>query len=254
MPFTLLAPEYAAPAPATTLGAPKTSVGMTLSSMTNELDALLGRRADVDTERFELWLNLAYVDLCTSLNIDELKGSLGIELEEGQAHYMLPEIVDTIIGASLVLPSSVNRLGGYPLDKMDLATYRSLADDDDEPRIFFRHTDMLVVWPTPSAARTLALDIRIRPQWMAESTDSPILGTEWHEGILLGARQRGFSALMEYDKAAAAQNEYIGFVRRRTDREAKEQEGRVIGSAAPHKLEQIRNRVIQRGPYRRGDT
>lgn len=245
MPYNVLSQDLAETAPVTTLGAPLTEVGMTLAEMQDELDAMLGRRADIVPERFALWLNQSYTDICTSLDIDELKGGLGLLMIADQPLYLLPYAVSTIMGAAMVLPTSVRISGGYPLDKTDLTTYRSLEAEGDDPRMFFRLNNMLVVWPTPDEARTLALDVRIRPQWLAATTDSPILGTEWHEGILLGARQRGFAALMEYDKAASAGNEFVTFMRRRTDREAKETEGRVIGSSAPQRMGSIRNRTLR---------
>lgn len=244
MPYNVLSRDLAEAAPVTTLGAPLTDVGMNLASLQDELDAMLGRRADIVPERFALWLNMAYTDICTSLDIDELKGGLGLTMIPDQPLYLLPYAVSTIIGAAMVLPTSVRTSGGYPLDKLDLSTYRSLETEGDDPRMFFRMDNMIVVWPTPDAARTLALDVRIRPLWLVETTDSPILGTEWHEGILLGARQRGFAALMEYDKAGSAANEFVSFMRRRTDREAKETEGRVIGSSAPQRMGSIRNRTL----------
>ena len=245
MPFNVLNGDVAEPEPATTLGAPRVSWGLTLSAMQDELDAMLGRRADVQEERFTRWINLSYTDLCTSLDIDELKGSLGLEMVDGQPAYKLPYVVDTIMGAAIVLPDSESPNGGYPLDKSDLASYRSLAGRYGDPQLFFRMSEIVVVYPTPDDARTVALDVRLRPLWLVEPTDSPILGLEWHEAILLGARARAFSALMEYDKAASATNEFVSYVRRRTDREAKEDEGRIIGSSVPKRIEGIRNRVIR---------
>lgn len=252
MPFNVLSADTAEPAPVTTLGAPRTSWGLTLNDLQAELDARLGGRGDILGERQTLWINMAYSDLCTSLDLDELKGSLGLPMVAGQPAYLLPYVVDTIIGAAMVLPESEDINGGYPLDKSDLAAYRSLTARSDDPSLFFRMNDLVVVWPTPSDARTVALDVRLRPAWLVESTDSPILGLEWHEGILLLARAKAHAALKEYDLAIAASNEFTAFMRRRTDREAKEQEGRVIGSSVPTRTEHIRNRVVRssyRGEY-----
>lgn len=247
MPFNLLTPEVAAPEPVTTIGAPKTSVGLTLNDMQAELDARLGGRADVISDRQALFINLAYTDLCTSIDLDELKGCIGLTMVPGQPVYKLPYVVDTIIGASIILPEADSLTGGYPLTKSDLSSYRALEADTDHPELFFRLSDLIVVWPTPAVATTVALDVRIRPAWLVQATDSPILGLEWHEGILLLARQKAHAALKEFDLAIAAGNEFTAFMRRRTDREAKEDEGRIVGSSMPKRTSDLRNRVYRRG-------
>lgn len=250
MPYSVLDKASAAPAPVTTLGAPLISQGQTLDSLREELDASLGGRADILTPRYDLWLNEAYTDLCTSLELDELKGSLALTLVPAQAVYTLPYVVSTIIGAALVLPTSENYNGGYPLDKTDLSAYRSLVAASGDPEVYFRMNDLLVFYPTPKAARTIALDFRIRPLPLTLGTHSPILGVEWHEAIKLGARFRAWKALMQYDKAEPAENDYIKLVRRRTDRQATEDEGRVVGSSVPRDISQLRRRITRGGrPY-----
>lgn len=243
MPFTVLDPSLAEAAPVTTLGAPLTGEGMSLLSLRGELDAMLGGRADIPTDRYDLWLNMAYRDLCTSLDIDELKGGLALELVAEQPLYLLPQAVDTILGASIVLPESENINEGYPLDKIDLSSYRGLVSEDADPTMFFRLVNMLVFYPTPDSERTVALDVRIRPLDLEDETDCPIVPSEWHEGILLGAAARGHRALREFPAAAAMQNDYVSFLRRRTDREAAEDENRIIGTSVPRDIRQLRNTV-----------
>lgn len=243
MPFTVLDPSLAEAAPSTTLGAPLTGEGMSLLALRGELDAMLGGRADILTSRYDLWINMAYWDLCTSLDIDELKGSLSFDLVIDQPLYLLPQAVDTILGVSIVLPESENINEGYPLDKIDLSSFRSLVAEDGDPTMFFRLVRMLVFYPTPDAERTVALDVRIRPLDLEDESDCPIVPSEWHEGILLGAAARGHRALREFTDAAAVQNEYVSFLRRRTNREAAEDENRVIGTSVPRDIRQLRNTV-----------
>jgi hypothetical protein len=243
MPFTVIDPATAEAAPLTNLGAPLTEGGMSLSDLRAELDSMLGGRADITTERYNLWLNLAYRDICTSLDIDELKGSLALSLVADQPFYTLPESVDTILSAAIVLPESENYNEGYPLEKIDLQSFRGLAPADGDPKMFFRMLQVLVLYPTPESARTLALDMRLRPLDLEDDTDHPILAPEWHEGILLAAAARGHRALREFPDAAVMQNDYVSFLRRRTDREAAEDENRVIGTSVPRSIAQLRNRV-----------
>jgi len=246
MPFTILDPTAAAAAPVTTQGSPLTSQGYTLDAFHKELQLLLQDRDDVDTPQLTSWINQSYTDVCTSIDLDELKGSIAITLVAGQALYRLPYVVSHVLGAAIVLPTTVNVNGGYPLDKGDLSSYRALMEESGDPEFFFRHGDMLVFWPTPDAARTVAVDFRLRPVWMTDLTHSPLLGLEWHEVILLGARYRGFSANLEWDKAVPAEQEYLRLLRRRTNREATEHEGRVVLSSVPRRLEDVRRRVVRR--------
>lgn len=250
MPFLAISAAAAEPAPVTTLGAPLTSVGTTLTEFEQDLLLMLEGRTDISSAQYKRLINWSYTDLCTSLDIDELKGSLQLTLVPGQPLYALPYAVDFIEEASLVLPKAESISEGYPLDKHDLNAYRSAGPSDGDPTFFFRQGDILVLYPTPDKARTLNLDVKVRPQWLVNGTDSPIIPVEWHEAILLGARKRGFSTLLEFDKALPVENEFVGLVRRRTDREAQDDSGRVIGSSVPRRVEDLRNRVVMRkGDY-----
>lgn len=246
MPFIVLDQASAAAAPVTTLGQPLVNVGETLSSMEQDLVSMLVDRTDLGPPLLRKWINRSYIHIATAVAIDEMKGSIGISLVPGQAHYLLPYAVSSIISASLVLPTSENINGGYPLDKGDLSLYRAARSHDDDPTWYFRMNDILVVHPTPNKARTLALDVRVRPLPMTANEHSPILGVEWHEAIVLGARRRGFSELLEYDKATMAENEYLSAVRQRTNREEKEDENRVPSSSAPQRDPRIRGRDWRR--------
>lgn len=244
MPFIALDSATAQPAPVTTLGAPLTAVGSTLASLRADLSRLIVGRTDVDSATLDEWINEAYTDLFTSLDLDEAKGSLQLTLVPGQPLYRLPYVVSHIKGAAIQLPESENIGEGYPLDKVDLSVYRSMRPADDEPRMFFRHGDMVVLYPTPSVARTVVLDVIIRPVWMTSDLHSPLFGLEWHEPLKKAARQKAFSAMLEFDKSGVLENELISSVRRRTNRKEEEEVGRVVGSSVPTRARHIRNRVL----------
>ena len=231
MPYVALDPDNAVGAPITSVGAPKTSVGKTLASMRTELQKMLGGRDDIESGRLDTWINDAYLDVCTSLRIDELKASIAFDILAGEYLYLLPYVVSTIQAMALV--DSTLTSGGQPLTKTDRDTYRSACDKTDRPELFFRENDILVLYPTPDKDYVGSLDFRLRPLPLTEDTDSPILGEEWHRAILLKARQNGFDDLLEFDKALPSENSFINAVRRREDREAGEDERRVIGSSVP---------------------
>lgn len=238
MPFLVIDPATAAPAPATLIGEPKTSTGDTLLSMRTWLRrALLGR--DLEDDEYDLWINDSYLDVCTSIDLDEMKASLAIATVVGQPLYLLPYVVSSTQTASVLDTSATT--GGFPLAKVDKAWYREQPNKSGRPEAFFRDGDVLIFYPTPDKVYTVAVDFRIRPLPLSDDTDSPIIGQEWHRTIRLGARQKAFDDLQEFDKALPAENSYVNSVRRRNNREASEDERRVIGSSVPGRHRQPRN-------------
>jgi hypothetical protein len=208
----------------------------------------LGARPDVTNGILETWINDAYLDTCTSLEIDELKASLALNLVAGQPLYLLPPIVRAIREVAVIDAATYGSLGGRKLVQSDLARYRRNGTVSDEPREYFRENRMLVLWPTPKVSRTLSVDIWIRPQPLVGDNDSPIIPPEWHETIGLNARSKAHLDLREYERAAVAENAYVNNVRRKDDPESLEESDRVIGSSVPRS-----GRSIYRRPTRRND-
>ena len=110
-------------------------------------------------------------------------------------------------------------------------TYRELDERDGTPDSYFFHTQMLVLWPTPATSITAAVDYKLRPAPLVQDTDSPFLSPEWHEVILVGARARALSALMEFSASMAVNNEYVNLIRRKRNEIAEEDTGRVPRSS-----------------------
>ena len=233
MPFTILDPSAAKAAPSTTVGQPKTGIGKSLLDMRVHLKVQLGGRTDIDESVYNTWINDAYLDLCTSLEGDELKGSLTLTFDAGQAFYLLPSVVASVQTIGLV--NSLSIYGGESLSKTDKASYRDFENASGQPRLYFREDNLLVVYPTPDKSYTVAIDFRVRPLRLENDTDCPILGEEFHRAILLRARADAFDDLQQFEKQGPAENSAVQNVRRRNDREAMEDEGRVIGSSVPGK-------------------
>ncbi len=243
MPYQTIDSSLAEPAPVVLDGMPLTEEGETLASMETELFYSIGGREDATLERLRRWINQAYIDLFTSLELDEGKASYTFLTTSGQNQYLVPDVVATTLGVTVLQSESI--YGGIPLTKGDLSSYRRREEAVGLPREFFRYGKILVLWPTPSRVVDLSVDYRLRPAPLVEPTDSPILPREWHEAILLNARKKAFSSLMEFDKAMPAENDYVNQVRRRQDTEANETENRVPRSAVPRNGRMlIRSRII----------
>lgn len=248
-PFTAL-DATTAQVVASTLGAPLVSTGDTLSTIRDELVAALGQRTDLtvggtDFTRINKYINYAYRDLCSSLQLEELIASLSFNTVAAQPLYKLPNAVRDTRMVSLVDPVTYPVTGGLPLNKRDLAWYRrQILFSDVGPTDYFKYNTLLVLWPTPTAVNALSVEFRIRPDDLVGATDSPILPTEWHEGIFLLAKAKLHAALLEPDLAAIAENDFTKFVRRKTDRAAEETEN-MIAQARPIRRRSQMNRGSQ---------
>lgn len=224
MPYGLLSRATAAAAGAVPEAAPRISVGETLLSLRADLTPLIGNRSDATNARLDKWINKAYLDMASSLDLPEVEGSYAFSTVANQALYVKPAAVvwgeNAAIVDGLTYPS-----GGRPLAKTDLDKYRRQAEATGDVQMWFPYGDLWVLWPTPVGAYTISLDVRIRPDVLTLDTHSPIFGQEWHEGILLLARHKALRDLMDYQAAAAAKNDYVAFVRDRINSKA----GRAAG-------------------------
>lgn len=228
MPYIVLDESTAEVAPAVTIGAPLTSVGMTLADMVAELAPELGNRTDViDTStRLPLWINWAYRNVASMLTLKELFGSFPLTTVDAQPFYLLPVSVAWIKRINLI--DTTNFLaGGRELEMIDESGYRLLADLDDEPSKYLRYRRMLVLYGTPDDAYDLSVDCRVRPDDLVDDTDSPLLPEEFHEAIFLHARYRAFRSLRLYTESAAALNDALTVLRPLLNTDAEELDGAI---------------------------
>lgn len=242
MPYNVLTETGATVIATSGLGTPLTNTGETLLSLRTELLLALGNRNEVTAARANGWINWAYIDLASSLDLDDLKGSLAFSTVAASYRYKLPVEVMSTRGLSTIDTVTYGSLGGTPLRKIELHAYRLRSELSDEPTEYFREKNLLILWPTPKAVRSMALDFWIRPTYMTADTHSPVLPQEWHEAIFLNARKKGFVALQEYDKALAAENDFVQLVRRKQDRDEQEDKGRVVLSSVPKRRGQLTRR------------
>jgi hypothetical protein len=230
MPYIVLDDTLAELPPAVTIGAPLTSVGMTLSDFQTELYPELGSRGDVlqTSARMTLWINWAMRNVSSMVTLKELFGSFALATVADQPFYALPIQVAWLKRVSVI--DDVNFLsGGRELEMTDESGYRLLSDvtNGDEPTQYFRYRRMIVLWATPDAVYNLAIDCRVRPDDLVDATDSPLLPAEFHESILLYARYRAFRSLRLYSEASAALNDATTTLRPLLNTDAEEMDGAI---------------------------
>lgn len=250
MPYIDLDPTLAEPAPTLTVGAPKTSTGKTLDGMSLELLLRLGGRADIDPARAKVWINDAYKDYCSSLDLPELKSTFAFDTVVGQYLYGCPPQVDYTTGAAIADTSTYPFQGGQPLDKIDIESFQRKPDWQDDVQSFFKYNDdLIVVWPKPSTVHSIVVNFQVRPLDLVEDTDSPFIATEHHEGILLLSVNKAFEALLEWENSQLAMNAYVAWVRRRKDRGAAEKSGMIARARGVRGNADIRRPRYNRGDY-----
>lgn len=213
------------------LGAPLTGHGKSLAKLRAELLLTLLNRQDLDVPTLNGYINDAYIDMATSIeNLSSIQRSVEIALVAGQPLYYL--------GADAFAVDEVGRqsddpTGGEALTKIDLDGYRKRTTRTGRPTMYFYHNYVLVIYPKPENIETLVLDIRIRVQPLTDDTHCPIFDIEWHEGIKLLARAKAFSDIQEWEAAAVAENDYVKFVRRRSDDSARSSDTLEVRSSVP---------------------
>lgn len=213
-------------------GAPTTggSRGKTLQTIRNELIlAIGGERGDLEDSVLNGWINDALEEMQDELDLsDELRSSLSFTSESGQMYYNLPDGVEIVDGATMEDSEIV--LGCVSLSKIrDLEVWRRLPAGDiygSDARIefFYQNNSILCLWPEPSG-QEITLDFSVRAQPLTEDEQKPAIDARWHSALVQKARFLALSRLEEYDKAAAAQNEYLANVRAKITRRAREAAG-----------------------------
>lgn len=235
MPYEVLDPTLAEPAPITNAGAPLTSVGETLETLKEDLYLALGNRSDVQSggslANFpDRWINRGYKYIASMLDIKELWASVDFTFIPDAHFYAIPDSVVWIKRMMLQDDTDYVNDGGVEMDMIDEETYRTLPNSDEvqdnganlPPRVYFRYGRMIVIWPTPVVQFTAPMDFRARPQDLVEDDDSPILQPEFHPVISLAGIWMAQKALRLRQDAAITQNDMLTMLRPLMNSDAEE--------------------------------
>ena len=211
----------------------------TLASMRAELKSQLGNRTDVLEARYDRWINEAVVQMADELEFADTLQSVSISTVALQPFYTLATGINTILAVSL--QDATDKIyGGFPLREMDLKFYREQGVDTGKPAYWMIYNRILVLWPAPDAIYTLVLDTDNVSSEMVLDTDLVPFRSAVSGLVLLRARWNANDALGQPEAAALAQNSYITQLRMRSDRLAKQQEGRNLMASVPRTEQQLR--------------
>lgn len=234
-------------APAITFGLPELAarhpLGKSLGELRARLQFELGNRTDLTAVQLNEWINDAYLDLYSSLDLPDSKRSFGITLAAGQAFYGLPDTVDTVRSVAATDVSSADT--GAALRASDEFLYRKRPIQSGPPEEWFRYLSLLVLWPTPDAADLLAVDVRIKPIKLTVDTTYPILEDKLHEALFKAAKYRAWEALQNDTKAATTMNEMTRLVQRKTDRDDGDKEEAYPSLRVVHSRDEIMNARVR---------
>lgn len=225
MPFQSFDPSAAVSITSSSQSGPLTSGWLSLSQLRTELSNRLGGRSDIDADRLNLWLNEAYIDLCNALDLAVLRSQITHTMTVGRVDYKLPANIRMAVAISY----EYDGCGGL-IDKIDPEEYRRIRIqyDSGAPVVWTPFMpELIVFYPSPDVAYPLTLDVKLRPTRMTLDAHYPILPDEYIEGLLLLARSKAFSALMEFSLGGQCMNEYVSFMRSRRNEVAEQDEGRV---------------------------
>ncbi len=230
MPYTAITEAAANTTAITTPSAvgPATSGWLSLPQLTAEVLRRMGGRADLDTADVVLHINEAYLDLCSMVDFDFMTTSVAFTTEAAQPFYLVPKGIREVIRLST--QGILTDYNPIPLQKIDVTAYRALPDETDwtdvTPHSFvFTANNILVLWPTPDTALSMAMEVKLRPARLSLETHYPALPEEWQEALLLLAQSKTHDGILEFEMASQKYNQYLGYVRSRRNERAEKSEG-----------------------------
>lgn len=230
MPYNVLDPTLAQAAPITDAGDPNSvndfPDAISFENMQDEIALMMGNRSDIQVggslnANFLRWINWGYRHVAGIVDVKELWGSVEFTLLAEQPFYAVPSSLAWIKKMALVDDEDYYYTGGIELEQIDIDTYRTLPNSDEiqtdgqalPPRSYFRYGRMIVVWPTPQLDYSAPVDFRVRVQNMTDADHCPILGTEFHESILLAGAMRTARMLGMQQKSMIYQNDFTSTIR-----------------------------------------
>lgn len=212
MPYLLLDPAAAQPAPTVVFGAPETitlhPMGKSLLMLRDRLKLELGRRTDIPDPQWNEWINDAYYHMYLGMDLTESKLNFKITTNTptvSQPLYLLPKNIEKVTNLELAdnrFTTEVDK----DIQPIDLDTYRKLPVRTARPNSWFERQRMIVLWPTPDNTYDIVIDGVGRPAPLVADTDYPILEDKWHEALFQGAKSRSWEAVQNDAKSLLSEN------------------------------------------------
>lgn len=184
---------------------------MTLAEMRAEVKSRLGNVTSVDVgdTRYDLWIDMAYKDLCGSYQFPQVKALATAACLANDRLVSLPSdcfaiysVRDDTNNRKLVKASDI------VLDNLTLS-------QTGTAKHYNRVGNMIEIYPKLSANTTIMIRYCKKLDTMDDDTDEPAISDTYDEAIIMLAVAKGLSALFEFKKADAVRNEFVAFMRSR---------------------------------------
>ena len=219
MPFIPVTPGTATVIAGGPYGAPAVSGYKDLSTLRSELFYDLGSRTDIGNAQLDRYINDAYIDLATSLDIPEPKVSFAFTAVVEQPFYKLPSGVGAIRAVS-VHDASDEDAGWRLTVHADASEWRMLANQKGVPRKAFREQGVLILWPMPDSGYVVVVDAKVEPVKLTDPMTFPIFSQQYHEPLLKLAKSKAWDSLQNDEKTLTSEAAASRLINRKTNAEA----------------------------------
>jgi len=173
----------------------------TLATFRTEVTAILGLDNTVagDQTLVDSWLNEGVESVVLRTRCKVLPAT--ITLTAGTSNYTLPTAILAIL--DIYVTSGSSDYGLERASPSEILLRRRNSTNDSPPRLYaIDGANMLMVYPTPSAADTLHVTYTPRPATLASGSDTPSeIPSEWHKLVTFYALSRA----ADFDDDASSQ-------------------------------------------------
>ena len=187
-------------------------MGYDLSEIRAEVKRRIGNvtQVDVDDDRYDLWINLAYLDMAGTYAFPQLKQLSEATLQTNDRLVSLPSDLFAIYSVrDATNNKKVTKASDIVFDNLDLTSTGAYLEH------YQRVGNMLELYPKLSANCDVLIRYCRNFTLLTDDDHEPAFNINYHEGLMMLATAKGLRALFEYKKAMAEKNEYVAFMRSR---------------------------------------
>lgn len=182
------------------------------------------------TTLIQEWINATYLDMVTMAKFPELEHFEPIPcpvLDTSTTFVTAAADPDYAVPADMMFPISLRDItNNRPLRQRDIRWYdRNKTQSPGQPYYYALYGNFYYLEPTPDDVYTINERYRKKVDSVAlvNPADVPIIGTEWHEAVELGATWRGLRSLGD-PKATQYFTDFKTFLVNHSEQHSEEEE------------------------------
>jgi hypothetical protein len=194
----------------------------------------LGNRTDL-ADYIKEWINSTYMDLITTGKFPEAAHFAPIPIPALDGTYPFNTAAsdpDYVVPTDFLFPISLrDTTNNNPLRLKDIRWYdRKRSTVIGKAYNYAIYGSFILLNPTPDNVYAMVLRYRkkLLLPILVNDGDTPVVGEEWHEGIVLGATYRGARSL-NYPEATRWHDDWKAFIVGHSEQTTEEEEDSEIG-------------------------